>query len=51
MGVDVGENTLAATARAVGIEVVHVDPVYTSQTCSDCSSLGRRLKHRFVRDQ
>ena len=38
-------------ARALGIEVVYVDPAYTSQTCSDCSSLGTRVKHRFVCDQ
>ena len=38
-------------ARAAGIEVVYVDPAYTSQTCSDCSSRGNRVKHRFVCDQ
>ena len=34
-------------AEAVGIEVEFVDPAYTSQTCSDCGSLGKRVKHRF----
>jgi putative transposase len=38
-------------ARAAGIEVVYVDPAHTSQTCSACSSLGTRVKHRFVCDQ
>jgi putative transposase len=38
-------------ARAAGIEVVYLDPAYTSQTCSKCRSLGRRIKHRFVCDQ
>jgi putative transposase len=35
-------------AQAVGIAVEYVDPAYTSQTCSRCDGLGRRVKHRFV---
>jgi IS605 OrfB family transposase len=35
-------------AQAVGIEVECVDPAYTSQTCSCCGALGKRVKHRFV---
>jgi len=35
-------------AQAKGIEVVYVNPAYTSQTCSKCSSHGSRCKHRFV---
>lgn len=35
-------------AEAFGIAVEFVDPSYTSQTCSDCGSLGKRVKHRFV---
>ena len=35
-------------AEAVGIEVVFVDPAYTSQTCSSCGALGNRVRHRFV---
>ena len=35
-------------AEAVGMTVVYVNPAYTSQTCSDCGSLGKRVKHRFV---
>lgn len=38
-------------ARAAGIEVLYLDPAYTSQTCSQCRSLGTRVKHRFVCDQ
>lgn len=34
-------------ARAVGIAVEYVNPAFTSQTCSLCRQLGRRLKHRF----
>jgi putative transposase len=34
-------------ARVVGIAVEYVDPAYTSQTCSACLQLGKRLKHRF----
>jgi IS605 OrfB family transposase len=38
-------------ARAAGIEVIYLDPAYTSQICSQCRNLGRRVKHRFVCDQ
>lgn len=34
-------------AEAVGIEVRYVSPSYTSQICSQCLSLGDRVKHRF----
>jgi len=34
-------------ARAAGIKVQYVNPAYSSQTCSCCGRLGRRLKHRF----
>ena len=31
-----------------GIEVIFVDPHYTSQICSHCGAIGSRQKHRFV---
>ena len=38
---------LGYKAQAKGIEVVYVNPAYTSQTCSQCDSLGSRHKHLF----
>ena len=35
-------------AQRRGINVMYVDPRYTSQTCSACKQLGKRTKHRFV---
>ncbi len=34
-------------AQAKGIQVICVNPAYTSQTCSTCLQLGERDKHRF----
>jgi putative transposase len=34
-------------AQACGIDVVYVNPAYTSQTCSKCDCLGSRHKHLF----
>jgi putative transposase len=38
-------------AQAVGIAVEYVNPAYTSQDCSRCGGLGRRVRHRFVCEQ
>lgn len=35
-------------AHALGIEVIYVPPAFTSQTCSRCTSLGKRVKHCFL---
>jgi IS605 OrfB family transposase len=34
-------------AAAQGIEIVYVNPAYTSVTCSCCLSQGHRIKHHF----
>ena len=34
-------------AEAIGLQVVYVNPAYSSQLCSLCGSLGKRVKHRF----
>lgn len=38
---------LAYKAEAEGIEVVYVNPAYTSVTCSTCQSMGVRHRHTF----
>jgi len=35
-------------AEGAGLYVVYINPAYTSQTCSVCGELGKRVKHRFV---
>jgi IS605 OrfB family transposase len=35
-------------AKAAGLAVEYVNPAYTSQTCSCCGAIGKRVKHRFV---
>ena len=35
-------------AKAAGIAVEYTNPAYTSQTSSDCGSIGKRSRHRFV---
>ena len=34
-------------AEAAGLKVVFVDSAYTSQTCSVCGAIGKRVKHSF----
>jgi putative transposase len=38
---------VAYKAENAGIEVMYVDPAYTSITCSNCQGLGERRKHQF----
>ena len=35
-------------ARAEGINVVYINPAYTSKTCAACGAIGSRSKHRFT---
>jgi len=38
---------VAYKAQSLGIDVVFVDPAYSSQTCSLCGEMGLRQKHLF----
>ena len=38
---------VAYKAQAKGLEIVYVNPAYTSRFCSICGSLGSRRKHLF----
>lgn len=42
------QDFVAYKAAAAGLGVVFVDPAYTSQTCSACGALGKRVKHSFA---
>jgi len=35
-------------AQAVGLNIVFVNPAYTSKMCAECGQIGIRKKHRFV---
>jgi IS605 OrfB family transposase len=34
-------------AQASGIQIIYVNPAYSSKTCSVCGCLGARVKHQF----
>jgi IS605 OrfB family transposase len=42
------QDFVAYKAQAMGIAVNYVNPAYTSQSCSVCHELGKRVKHRFT---
>ena len=42
------QQKIADKAARAGIEVIFVDPRYTSKTCPRCNAIGTRQKHRFV---
>ncbi len=39
---------IAYKAQAAGLNIMYVNPAYTSQTCAECHRTGTRNKHRFV---
>ena len=41
------QDFVAYKAHGVGLSVVYINPAYTSQTCSVCGEIGKRVKHRF----
>ena len=41
------QDFIAYKAAEAGIATVFVDPAYSSQTCSQCGAIGRRVRHRF----
>jgi IS605 OrfB family transposase len=41
------QDFVAYKSEAVGIAVVYINPAYTSQRCSVCGEIGKRVKHRF----
>ena len=42
------QDFVAYKAQGMGITVNYVNPAYTSQTCSICHELGKRVKHSFT---
>ncbi|MGA7950107.1 MAG: transposase, partial [Thiobacillaceae bacterium] len=42
------QDFVAYKAEGVGLRVVYVNPAYTSQTCSVCGEIGKRVKHHFA---
>ena len=41
------QQKIADKAARAGMEVIFVDPRYTSKTCPRCKTIGTRSKHRF----
>ncbi|MHB8255529.1 MAG: RNA-guided endonuclease InsQ/TnpB family protein [Acidiferrobacter sp.] len=41
------QDFVAYKAQGAGLSVVYINPAYTSQTCSICGAIGKRVKHRF----
>ena len=42
------QDFVAYKAQGAGLSVVYINPAYTSQTCSVCGALGKRVRHRFT---
>ena len=42
------QDFVAYKAQSAGIRVVYVNPAYTSQTCSACGGIGKRVRHSFT---
>lgn len=41
------QDFVAYKAQGAGLSVVYINPAYTSQTCSVCGAIGKRVKHSF----
>jgi IS605 OrfB family transposase len=41
------QDFVAYKAQGAGLAVVYINPAYTSQTCSVCGEIGKRVKHSF----
>jgi len=41
------QDFVAYKAQGAGLSVGYIDPAYTSQTCSVCGEIGKRVKHSF----
>lgn len=41
------QDFVAYKAQGLGLVVTYINPAYTSQTCSVCGEIGKRVKHRF----
>jgi putative transposase len=41
------QDFVAYKAQGAGLAVMYINPAYTSQTCSVCGAIGKRVRHRF----